>query len=57
VYRTGTVKKILFWGAIAFLMFIIAYSPSSFADVMQSIGHGIVEIAEGFGGFFVGLVT
>jgi hypothetical protein len=51
------VKKILTWGAIAFLIFFIAYSPDSAAEVFRSIGNGVVDIATGFGRFFTSLVT
>jgi hypothetical protein len=51
------VKKILTWGAIAFLIFFIAYRPQSAADVFRSIGGGIMDIATGFGDFFTSLVT
>jgi len=51
------VKKILTWGAIAFLIFFVAYRPQSAADVFKSIGSGIMDIATGFGDFFTSLVT
>jgi hypothetical protein len=51
------VKKILTWGGLAFLIFFIAYSPDSAAQVFRSIGNGIVDIATGFGQFFTNLVA
>lgn len=51
------VKKILTWGGIAFLIFFVAYSPDSAADVFRSIGGGILDIATGFGRFFTNLVA
>jgi hypothetical protein len=50
-------KKILTWGAVAFLIFFIAYRPQSAAQVFRSIGSGIMDIATGFGDFFSNLVA
>jgi hypothetical protein len=44
-------KKILTWGAIAFLIFFIAYAPDSAGEVFRSIGNGVVRIFTGFGRF------
>ena len=54
---TEMVKKILTWGSIAFLIFFVAYRPASAAQVFQSIGGGIMDIASGFGEFFARLVA
>lgn len=51
------VKKVLTWGAIAFLVFFIAFRPDSAADVFKSLGGGIMDIAQGFGDFFTSLVA
>jgi hypothetical protein len=51
------VKKILTWGGIAFLIFFIAFRPSSAAEVFKSIGGLIMGIAAGFGDFFTNLVA
>lgn len=51
------VKKVLTWGSIAFLIFFIAYRPGPAADVFASIGTTIMDIASGFGDFFVNLVA
>jgi hypothetical protein len=51
------VKKILTWGAIAFLIFFVAYRPQSAAQVFRSLGGGIMDIASGFGDFFQNLVA
>ncbi|MEJ3743208.1 hypothetical protein WEI85_07970 [Actinomycetes bacterium KLBMP 9797] len=51
------IKKVLTWGGIAFLIFFIAYRPSSAADVFSSIGTTISDIATGFGDFFTDLIA
>jgi len=51
------VKKILTWGAIAFIIFFVAYQPQSAAQVFKNIGGGIMHIANGFGEFFARLVA
>lgn len=51
------VKKVLTWAGVAFLIFFIAYRPSSAADVFKSLGGGIVDIAQGFSNFFTNLVA
>ena len=51
------VKKVLTWGGVAFLIFFIAYRPVEAAAVFTSIGHGILDIATGFGDFFSNLVA
>jgi hypothetical protein len=51
------VKKVFTWGGIAFLIFFIAYQPSSAAEVFRTLGGSIVEVAQGFGDFFTDLVA
>ncbi|MCW6007535.1 hypothetical protein K1W54_23745 [Micromonospora sp. CPCC 205371] len=51
------VKKVLTWGGIAFLIFFIAYNPGSAADVFQSLGNTVADIASGFGQFFTDLIA
>lgn len=51
------VKKVLTWGGVAFLIFFVAYRPVEAAEVFTSIGHGILDIATGFGDFFSNLVA
>jgi hypothetical protein len=51
------VKKVLTWAGIAFLVFFIAFRPSSAADVFKSLGGGVMDIARGFGDFFARLVA
>lgn len=50
-------KKIATWSGIAFLIFFIAYSPASAAQVFRSLGAGLLDIATGFGDFFTNLVA
>jgi hypothetical protein len=51
------VKKILTWGAVAFIIFFVAYQPRSAAAVFKNIGGGIMHIANGVGEFFSQLVA
>ena len=51
------VKKVLTWASIAFLIFFIAYRPGSAAQVVKSLGSGLVAIGSGFGDFFSRLVS
>lgn len=51
------VKKIATWCGIAFLIFFIAYRPSSASGVFQSIGSTVVDIGEGFKDFFINLIA
>ncbi|MDR7280603.1 MULTISPECIES: hypothetical protein [Catenuloplanes] len=50
-------KKILTWLGIAFLIFFVAFRPNSAADVFQSLGSTIGDIAQGFSEFFTSLVA
>ena len=51
------VKKVLTWGAIAFLVFFMAYRPTQAATVFKSVGGSIVDVAQGFGSFLSNLVS
>jgi hypothetical protein len=51
------VKKVLTWLGIAFLIFFIAFNPTSAASVFSSLGGTIADIARGFGTFFTNLVA
>ncbi|HEX8627753.1 MAG TPA: hypothetical protein VF755_06235 [Catenuloplanes sp.] len=51
------VKKALTWLGIAFLIFFIAFNPEQAANVFQSLGGTIADIAQGFGAFFTNLVA
>jgi hypothetical protein len=51
------VKKVLTWGAIAFLVFFVAFRPNAAADVFKSLGGGVMDIASGFGDFFTSLLA
>ena len=51
------VKKILRWGGLAFLVFFVAYRPQSAANVVTSLGSGLLDIANGFGDFFSQIVS
>lgn len=50
-------KRVLIWGGIAFLVFFVAYRPSSAADVFAGLGSTVSDIAQGFGDFFRGIVS
>jgi hypothetical protein len=50
-------KKLLTWGAIAFLIFFMAYRPASAANVFKSLGTGLYDVATGIGNFFQNLVA
>lgn len=50
-------KKIATWGGVAFLIFFIAYSPHSAADVFRAVGRSLMDIMTGFGDFFANLVA
>ncbi|MCP2324509.1 hypothetical protein HDA40_003016 [Hamadaea flava] len=50
-------KKYLSWIAIAFLIFFVAYRPSAAANLVKSIGEVLLDMANGVGDFFNGLVS
>ncbi|GAA0709119.1 hypothetical protein [Dactylosporangium roseum] len=45
-------KKILRWGGLAFLVFFVAYRPQSAANIVSTVGGGLLDLANGFGEFF-----
>jgi hypothetical protein len=49
-------RKVLVWGGIAFLIFFVAFRPGSAADVIRGLGTTAVDIFQGVGEFFGGLV-
>jgi len=51
------VKKVLTWGGLAFILFMIAFAPDKAAGVFKAIGGGIMDIAQGLGEFFTSLVA
>jgi len=51
------VKKILTWGAVAFMIFFIAFRPDAAANVVKSLGGTVMDIAQGMGDFFSSLVA
>jgi hypothetical protein len=51
------VKKVLTWALVAFLVFFVVSRPASAAQVVKSIGSGILGVGQGFGDFFQNLVS
>jgi hypothetical protein len=51
------VKKVLRYGAIAFVIFFVAFRPDSAAQAVRTVGSGIMDIASGFGDFFANLAS
>ncbi|HEX6686156.1 MAG TPA: hypothetical protein VF062_25510 [Candidatus Limnocylindrales bacterium] len=51
------VKKILTWGAIAFVVFFVAFRPTAAADVVKTLGNTAVDVMQGVGDFFSSLVS
>jgi hypothetical protein len=51
------VKKILTWGLVAFLIFFIAFRPTSAAAVFRQLGASLYDVATGIGQFFSSLVA
>jgi hypothetical protein len=51
------VKKVLTWALVAFLVFFVVSRPTAAAQVVKSIGSGILSIGTGFGDFFTKLVS
>ncbi len=49
-------KKFLKWGAIALLVFFVVTQPASAADVVRSLGDGLVTVANGFSTFVTNVV-
>lgn len=50
-------KKFLTWGALAFLVFFVAFRPDDASDVVSSLANGILDAGNGFAAFFTNLVT
>ena len=50
-----TVKKLLTWAFYGFLVFFVAFRPTSAARTVRWIGSGLVEMANGFSSFFAGV--
>ena len=51
------VKKVLTWALVIFLIFFVVSRPASAAQVVKSIGNGLLSIGTGFGNFFSNLVS
>ncbi|MEW2380960.1 hypothetical protein AB0873_02515 [Micromonospora sp. NPDC047707] len=51
------IKKLLFWGFIAFLIYFMAFRPEGAAEMFKAIGAGLVAIFQGFGDFLTSLMT
>ncbi len=49
-------KSVIKWGAIALLVFFVVTQPASAADVVRSLGDGLVSIANGFSAFIANVV-
>lgn len=49
-------KKVVVWGAIAFVMFFAAFRPGAAADVLRTLGGTFASIFRGVGEFFGGLI-
>jgi hypothetical protein len=50
-------RKLLAWVLVAFVIFFVAFRPDSAAEVVKSLGAGMIDIAQGFGDFFTSLVA
>jgi hypothetical protein len=51
------VRKVLTWLGVAFLIFFIAFNPTSAAAVFESLGGTVADIANGFGTFFTNIAA
>ena len=51
------IEKRLTWRGNAFLIFFIAFDPSSAASGFESLGGTVADTARGFGTFFTNLVA
>lgn len=49
-------RKVLTWGAIAFLIFFVAFKPTSAVAVVKTMGNAAVDILAGMGNFFSSIV-
>lgn len=48
-------KKILKWGIIGLLVFYVVTQPANAAGIVQSLGSGLENVANGFGQFITNL--
>jgi hypothetical protein len=51
------VKKVLTWGGIAFLVFMVAFRPTDSANIVKTIFGTLVDVAQGLGDFFGSLFS
>ncbi|MCM0678201.1 hypothetical protein NCC78_26510 [Micromonospora phytophila] len=51
------VRKLLFWGFIAFLIYFMAFRPEGAAEMFKSIGAGLMAMFQGLGDFMTSLMT
>ena len=51
------VKKVLTWALVAFLVFFVVSRPAAAAQVVKSIGNGLMSMGTAFGNFFQTLVS
>lgn len=50
-------KRLLTWGGLALIAFIVATRPSEASDGVVSLAGGILDAANGFATFFTNLFT
>ncbi|MFU8853312.1 hypothetical protein ACNAW0_20325 [Micromonospora sp. SL1-18] len=50
-------KKLLAWGLVAFLIYFVAFRPNGAAQLVSTIGTGLMAIAQGIGDFLTTLMT
>lgn len=48
-------KKVVVWGAIAFVVFFVAFRPGAAVDVVGNLGNIAADIFRGIGEFFESL--
>jgi hypothetical protein len=51
------VKKVVTWGLVAFLIFLVVSKPANAAIVFKQLGNGVLDIGEGLSQFFTNLVS
>lgn len=49
-------KKVITWGAIAFVVFFVAFRPAAAGEVIATLGDMTASIFRGVGDFFRSLV-
>ncbi|MFD0787086.1 hypothetical protein ACFQZ8_24570 [Micromonospora azadirachtae] len=49
------IRKLLFWGFIAFLIYFMAFRPDGAANIFKAIGAGLVAMFQGLGDFLTSL--